>query len=33
MAFVLTTANCSALVPVIIPKAGGSVRGSGGRGR
>lgn len=31
MAFVLTTVNCSALVPVIIPKAGGSVRG--GRGR
>lgn len=26
--YVLTTANCSALVPVIIPKAGsGSVRG------
>jgi hypothetical protein len=29
--FVLTTVNCSALVPVIIPKASGSVRG--GRSR
>lgn len=29
--FVLTTASCSALVPVIIPRAGGGVRG--GRGR
>jgi len=30
--FVLTTASCSALVPVIIPKAGGAVP-SGSRGR
>lgn len=30
--FVLTTANCSALVPVIIPKSGGGVP-RGGRGR
>jgi hypothetical protein len=29
--FVLTTANCGALVPVIIPKAGAGSRG--GRGR
>jgi hypothetical protein len=30
MTFVLTTVNCAALVPVIIPKAGG-VRGGKGR--
>lgn len=30
---VLTTVNCSALVPVIIPRASGSVVLRGGRGR
>jgi hypothetical protein len=29
--FVLTTVNCPALVPTVIPKAGGGSRG--GRGR
>jgi len=29
--FILTTVNCSALVPVIIPRAGAGSRG--GRGR